>query len=138
MSLVQRGRIWHVTVKWRDAPTMRLSTGTSVKAYAEAMQRSLRDVYDRGRLDLLGQLKLGRLTLRQLHHARVAGRSALDRLASAADSPALGPLVDEWVAWLKSPAGISPRTKRRFAPKTIARYGVSWRAFFETLPSGRQ
>ncbi len=45
--------------------------------------------------------------------------------------------MDEWFEWLASPAGISPRTHRRFSPQTVRRYRSNWEAFFEMLPNGR-
>jgi len=143
VSLVRRGRVWYVRLRWRDVPRMTLSTGTTNKVLGGAMHRTLQLLYQQGRLDLLGLLKRrpgepARLTLRQLHHAATLGPLALEELMAGAASPQLGPLVDEWRAWLASPAGVSPRTKRRYAPKTVRRYGVSWSGFFEVLQRGRQ
>ena len=32
---------------------------------------------------------------------------------------------------------MSPRTRRRYSPTTVYRYGVSWAGFFAVLPRGR-
>lgn len=138
MSLLKRGKVWYVVVKWRDVPRMRLSTGTGNRGLARAMQDSLRRLYEHGRLDFFDGLKDGAKTLRQVHHAVCQGPGAVDVLARLeAESPPLGPLVDDWLAWIAGPAGLSPRTRRRYAPKTIRRYRVSWDGFFAALPQGR-
>jgi hypothetical protein len=51
--------------------------------------------------------------------------------------PRLGELVDKWLAWLASPAGVSPRTRRRYSEKTRCQYQGSWNGFFSVLPEGR-
>ena len=139
MSTRRRGKdgAYYVRIRWRDVPRMYLSTGTGNKALARDMETTLRRLYREGRLDLLGLLKLRRFSLRQLHDAVTRGPLAVEQLRLGADSPELGPLVDEWLAWCKSPAGISPRTRRRYAAQTTRRYRVSWRGFYEVLPRGR-
>ncbi len=137
MSLYKRGRNYYIDFRRRGAPRMQLSCGTGNKAFARAMETTLENLYREGRLDLLGLLKEKRLTLRQLHDAVLAGPRAVDILRTEADSPALGPLVEEWFEWLASPAGISPRTHRRFSPRTVRRYRSNWEAFFEMLPNSR-
>jgi integrase len=64
--------------------------------------------------------------------------AALEQLRAKAESPQVGELVDRWLAWLRSPAGVSPRTRRRYAPRSVERYAVSWEGFFAVLPRGRE
>lgn len=138
MSFWKRGRTYYIDFRWRDAPRMQLSTGTSNKALARAMDTTLQNLYREGRLDLLDLLKEKSISLRQLHDAVCTGPRAVDILRVQASSPTLGPLVEEWLDWLASPAGVSPRTQRRYAQQTVRRYRVSWQAFFEVLPQGRE
>jgi integrase len=53
------------------------------------------------------------------------------------ESPRLGGLFDDWIAYLKSPGSVSRRTKRQLSPEGIRRYEVSWEAVFSALPQGR-
>jgi integrase len=135
MSVVRRNGIWYVRKRWGDAPHLFLSSGSPVKSHAVALERSLDELKRRARYDLLGQLKDGLFTIGRLHEAVMMG--TLDRLEVESASPLLGPLVDEWLLSLSGPNGISPRTKRRYAAKTVTRYRVSWEGFFEVLPQGR-
>ena len=41
MSLVKRGSVLHLEIRWRDYPRIRLSTGTTLKARAKAMERTV-------------------------------------------------------------------------------------------------
>jgi integrase len=101
------------------------------------MERTLHQLRDAGRADILGLLAARRLRLIDVHEAFLRRGDELERLKASCESPELGALVDEWLDHLRSPAGISPRTKRPYAPETIRRYGVSWHGFFEVLPKGR-
>src|SRR5690606_24255873 len=53
-------------------------------------------------------------------------------------SPVLGNLTDAWFTWLENPGVLSPKTRRPYAPGTIARYRDSWARFFAILPRGRE
>jgi len=99
--------------------------------------RTVESLRDAGRRDLLAMIADGRLGLVDVHQLWQTNRGQLEHAAARAVSPALGPLVDEWLEWLHSPAAISPRTRRPFAPRTIERYAQSWQGFFAVLPSGR-
>jgi integrase len=90
-----------------------------------------------GRRDLLGLLAARRITLSDLFEAYERRGDALEQLAARADSPLLGELVDAWLAWARSSAGVSIRTRRRLTPQTVRRYAVSWEGFFAVLPRGR-
>lgn len=137
MSLWKRGSTYYIDIRWRDVPRMQLSTGTGNKGLARDIEATLRRLYREDRRDLLGLLKLKRVTLRQLHEAVTKGPRAVEILRTQAESLPLGPLVEEWIAWMASPAGVSQRTKRRYASQTIRRYRVSWQGFFEVLAKGR-
>lgn len=137
MSIWKRGNTYYIDVRWRDMPRLQLSTGTGNKALAREMESTLRRLYRENRSDLLGLLKLKRVTLRQLHEAVVKGPKAVQVLRIQAESLELSPLVDEWLHWMKSANGLSLRTRRRYADQTVRRYRVSWEGFFEILPKGR-
>ena len=137
MSLVKRGNVLHLEIRWRDYPRIRLSTGTTLKARAKAMERTVYALKNAGRKDLLQLLADGRVSLEQLHDAYEKRGDEMEQLAAKADSPELGPLVSEWFAWLGSPNGVSPRTRRRYAPNTVYRYKESWAKLFALLPNAR-
>jgi integrase len=102
------------------------------------MANMLCGLRDAGRRDLLGLLADRRLGLTDLYEAWQLGRDELEQLKARAESPRLGQLVTEWLEWMRSPAGISPRRRRRYAPKSVRRYEVSWEGIFEVLPRGRK
>lgn len=131
------GRTYELDVRWRGYPRLRLACGTTNKARAGAMGRTLTALRDAGRRDLLGLLAEHRLTLAEVHDAYTRDPVALEQMKAKAESPRLGALVDEWLAWCRSSAGLSPRTKRPYMPKTVRRYAVSWEGFFAALPKAR-
>ncbi len=133
----KNGRTYELDVRWRGYPRLRLACGTTNKARAAAMGRTLTALRDAGRRDLLGLLAEHRLTLAEVHDAYTRDPATLEHLKAKAESLQLGPLVDEWLTWCKSPAGLSLRTKRPYTPKTVRRYAVSWEGFFAALPKGR-
>ncbi len=132
------GRTYELDVRWRGYPRLRLTCGTTNKARAGAMSRTLTALRDAGRRDLLGLLAEHRLTLAEVHDAYTRDPATLEHLKTKAESPQLGALVDEWLAWCRSPAGLSPRTKRPYTPKTVRRYAVSWEGFYAAMPGGRE
>ena len=143
MSIYRRssGGSYYVEVEWRGFPRIRLSTNSANKARAQAMERTLRQLKEANRRDLLGLLSAGRLRLADVHDDMLRGDArGLQRLAervAALDSgPALGVLVDAWLAWLANPGALS-RSHRPFAERTIARYRQSWARIFAVLPEGR-
>ncbi len=129
---------YEMDVRWRGYPRLRLSCGTTSKARAGAMSRTLLALRDAGRRDLLGLLATHRLTLAEVHDAYTRDPASLEHLRAKAESLPLGLLVDEWLAWCKSPAGLSPRTKRPYTPKTVRRYAVSWEGFYAAMVAGRE
>ncbi|HEX4632732.1 MAG TPA: site-specific integrase [Gemmatimonadales bacterium] len=137
MSIVKRGDVLHLEIKWRGYSRIRLSTGTTLKARAKAMERTVYALKNAGRKDLLQLLADGRVELDQLHDAYGKRGDELEQLAAKAESPELGALVDQWFTWLDSPNGVSPRTRRRYAPNTVYRYRESWAKLFALLPKGR-
>ena len=138
MQPYKRGRCYHIDVRWNGYPRIRLSTKTSNKVRAQAMVNTLVNLRDAGRKDLIGLLAAGRVGLVELHEAYLNRGDELEQLQARAESPKLGLLINEWLEYLRSPAGVSPRTKRRYADQTIRRYRVSWEGFFEVLPNGRE
>ena len=137
MKPFKRGPHYRIDLRRRGFPRIQISTGTSNRAHATAMANTLLILLDAGRRDLVGLLAEQRVTLSDIHEAYLRSPEALEQLKARAESPTLGPLVDEWLNYLESPAGVSPRTKRRYAPQTIRRYRVSWEGFFEHLQLGR-
>lgn len=137
MSPFKRRDIYYIDVRWRTYPRLYLSTDTRNKSRAKAIEHTLHALRSAGRRDLLGLLADRRLTLAEVHDAYTRDPASLEQLKAKAESPCLGDLVDRWLEWLRSPAGISPRTRRRYSPKTIAQYAGSWEGFFSVLPLGR-
>lgn len=140
MTLYRRtpGGPYHVEVEWRSL-RLRLSTGTTNKARAETMERTLRQLKANNRTDILGLLKARRLKLADVHEDYQRNPALLEqRVAKLEDSPTLGTLTDEWFAWLASPAALSTRTRRPFAALTVLRYRQSWARFFALMPTGRR
>jgi integrase len=101
------------------------------------MERTLYALKSAGRRDILGLLAAGRLALSDVHDEYLRSPADLEHRIAQLESPVLGPLVDRWLAWLPSPAALSTRTRRPFAPRTIDRYRQSWQRFFALLPHGR-
>ncbi len=105
-----------VEVRWRGVPRMKLSTGTSSKTRAGAMERTLQALRDVGRFDVLRLLADGKLRLADVHEDYLRDPVALKQRIAKVASPVLGSLVDQWLKWLESPAVLSSRTRRPFIP----------------------
>jgi integrase len=129
---------WQIEIRWRGVPRIRVSTGTPNKTRAREMETTLRALKTAGRRDVLGLVADKQLALADLHDAYRRDPDALTQVVAKAASPALGGLVDGWLAWLDCPAGVSPRTKRRYSPTSIRRYRQNWNGLFATLPRGRE
>jgi integrase len=129
--------VFYLDVRWRGYPRLKLSTDTTNKRRAEDMERTLYALRRAGRRDILALLAARRLHLPDVHDAYTKAPELLEQLRAQAQSPPLGDMVDRWLAHLRSPAGVSPRTKRRYAPRSVRRYEVSWRGFFAVLAQGR-
>lgn len=132
------GATFYLHLRWKGWPEIRVATGTTNKSRATAMEKTLHALRSAGRRDLLDLIAAGRLRLEEVHDAYTRTPAELEQLRARAGSPQLGELVDRWLAWLRSPGGLSPRTKRRYAPRSVDRYAVSWEGFFAVLPQGRQ
>jgi integrase len=126
-----------VEVRWRGVPRLKLSTGSTSKARAGAMERTLQALRDIGRFDVLRLLGEGKLRLADVHEDYQRDPAALQQRVATVASPVLGPLVDEWLRWLESPAALSSKTRRPFSPRTAYRYRESWQRLFRVLPRGR-
>ncbi len=126
-----------IEVRWQGLPRLKVSTGTTRKKRAQAMERTLQALKDAGRFDVLRLLAAGKLRIADVHEDYVRDPAALQHRLAAAASPALGPLLDQWFAWLDDPASLSPKTRRPYAPKTTQRYKVSWARLIALLPRGR-
>jgi len=126
-----------IEIRWQGLPRLKLSTGSSSKKLAEAMQRTLYGLKDAGRLDVLRLLAKRKLRLADVHEDFVRDPAALLHRTAAAASPTIGPLLDAWRKWLNDPASLSPKTKRPYAPRTTQRYNVSWTRLLTLLPRGR-
>jgi hypothetical protein len=140
MSIYKRpeSSCYIIEIRWQGLPRLKLSTGSSSKKLAEAMQRTLRGLKDAGRLDVLRLLAERKLRLADVHEDYVRNPAALRHRLVEVDSPTLGPLLDEWFAWLDDPATLSSKTRQPYAPKTIQRYNVSWSRVLALLPQGRK
>ncbi len=129
--------VYYLDIRWRGYPRLRLSTDTTNKRRAEDMERTLYALRRAGRRDILELLAQHRLRLADVHDTYTTGPAELEQLRARAQAPRLADLVLRWLAHLRSPAGVSPKTKRRYAPRTVTRYAVSWEGFFAVLPRGR-
>jgi hypothetical protein len=72
-----------------------------------------------------------------VHEDYLRDPAALEQRVHTVASPTLGPLVDDWLAWLRSPGVLSPKTRRPYASSTVARYEASWGRLLAVLPRGR-
>lgn len=131
------GATYYVDLRWRGFPRLKLSTGTTTKARAEAMEHMLESLKRNGRRDLLGLLAARRVTLLEMFEAYEKRGDELEQLHARSASPAIGPLLDAWLGWLASPAAVSQKTRRRYAPRTVHRYRMSWQRLLAVLPQGR-
>jgi integrase len=140
MSIYQRQArgAYYTDVRWRGYPRVQVSTGTTNKARAKAMLVTLRRLCDVGRRDVVALVASGRLRLADVHDDYIKGPEALEQRIARTSSPALGDLVEQWLAYLDSPAALSEKTKRPFAPKTRHRYWQSWQRLFAAFPKGRR
>ena len=127
-----------VEVRWRGLPRLKLSTGSANKGRARAMERTLEALKDVGRFDVLRLLGEGKLRFADVHEDYQRDPAALQQRVAKVASPVLGPLVDEWLTWLESPAALSSKTRRPFSPRTAYRYRESWQRLFRVLPRGRE
>ncbi len=139
MKPIQRngGRTYELDVRWRGYRRLRLACGTTNKNRAGGMVRTLMALRDAGRRDLLGLLADHRLDLGEVHDTYTRDPAGLEHLKAKADSPNLGKLADQWLEWIKSAGGVSPRTHRRYSMKTVKQYQGSWNGFFSALARGR-
>lgn len=139
MSLFRRNDSpnWYTLVRWKGYPVLSLSTGTPNKARAIAIERTLFQLKGNGRRDILELLAAKRLRLPDVHEAYLRDPAALEQRTQAIASPTLGPLVDEWLAWLAAPGVLSPKTRRPYAASTVERYRASWGRLLAVLPRGR-
>ena len=127
-----------IEIRWQGLPRLKLSTGTTSRKRAQALERTLYALKDAGRFDVLRLLAEGKLRIADVHEDYVRDPAALEHRLAVAASPALGPLLDEWFVWLDAPGSLSPKTRRPYAPKTIQRYRVSWTRLLALLPRGRE
>ncbi len=126
-----------INVQWKGFPRIHLSTKTTRKKQAQELVNTLKQLRAAGRRDLLGLIASHRLSLLDVHATYLRDPAGLVHMMAVQPSPMLGDVVDEWLEWLRSPVGISPRTRRRYADQTIRRYAVSWAQIFDRLPKGR-
>jgi integrase len=128
---------WYTLVRWKGYPVLSLSTSTSNKARAVAIERTLYALRGNGRRDILELLAAKRLRLVDVHESYLRDPGALEQRVQAVASPVLGPLIDDWLAWLRSPGVLSPKTRRPYAASTVERYAASWGRLLAVLPRGR-
>ena len=134
--IYRRGKVYYVEFSWRPWGRHKLSTATSNKVRAQDIERMLRRFRSEAR-HFIGLLVERKVQLPELYDAWTANPEALEAVRVRAESPKLGGLVEKWVEHCLSPAGISPRTKRRYTSRTVERYRVSWEGLFAVLPKGR-
>lgn len=141
MSIYQRKSkrgAYYTDIRWQGLPRIQVSTGTTNKTRAKAMVATLKRLCDVGRRDVLALVASGRLRLADVHDDYTNSPELLEQRIARTASPALGELVDEWLAYLDSPAALSEKTKRPFSPSTRRRYWQSWQGLFAGFPKGRK
>ena len=140
MSLYRRNDSpnWYTLIRWKGYPVLSLPTGTPIKARALAIERTLFQLRGNGRRDILELLATRWLNLVDVHEAYLRDPAALEQRVQTVASPTLGPLVDDWLAWPKSPGVLSPKTRRPYAGSTVARYKASWGRLLNVVPRGRE
>src|SRR5688572_20185220 len=122
----KKGASYYIDVRWKGWPRIRLATGTSHKARAVAMERTVFALKSAGRRDILDLLATGRLRLDDVHDTYLRDPAALEQRLAKAQSYAIGPLLDAWYVWLEDSATLSPKTRRPFSAKTIQSYRWCW------------
>jgi integrase len=134
----KKGASYYIDVRWKGWPRIRLATGTSHKARAVAMERTMFVLKSAGRRDILELLAAGRLRLDEVHETYLRDPAALEQRLAKAQSHPLGPLLDAWYAWLEDSATLSPKTRRPFSAKTVQGYRWCWDQVLQLLPPGRE
>jgi integrase len=127
-----------VEVRWRGYPRIKLSTGTTSKTRARLIEGTLVRLRETGRRDIIELLVAGKLKLLDVHNNYLHDPASLEQPLTRETSPEVGPLVEEWLGWLRDPATISPRTRRPYAVQSIRRYKDSWEKIFKALPLDRK
>lgn len=140
MSVYRRPNSKHyvVELRWRGHPRIRLSTATASKTRARQIEATLVRLRDAGRRDLIELIVAGKLDLLDVHNRYLRDPASLEQVMTRQETPALGPLVEQWFVWMRDPSTISPRTRRPYAPKSIERYVEGWTELFNVLPRGRE
>ncbi|HXB27475.1 MAG TPA: site-specific integrase [Gemmatimonadaceae bacterium] len=140
MSVYRRPETKHyaIELRWRGYPRIRLSACTASKTRARQIEATLVRLRDAGRRDLIELLVAGKLNLRDVHNRYLRDPASIEQVMTRQETPALGPLVDQWVEWLRDPATISPRTRRSYAPRSVDRYVEGWAELFKVLSQGRE
>jgi integrase len=132
------GASHYIDARWKGWPRVRVTTGTTNKARAVAMERTLYALKSAGRRDLVQLIADGRLRLDDVHDLYLRDPAALEQRLAKAQSQAIGPLLDAWYAWLEDAATLSPKTRRPFSPKTVQGYRWCWDQVLQLLPRGRE
>lgn len=140
MSVYRRrpGGCFYVDVRWQGYPRVQVTTGTTNEKRAKDMLATLRRLCNQGRRDVVALVATGSLRLADVHDVYLTSPEALEHRIARTASPPLGGLVDEWLAYLESPAALSRKTKRAFSLKTARRYSQSWQRLFAIFPQGRE
>jgi integrase len=115
---------WYVRHDVPGVGNITLSTKTKSKALAQQYDKLVRDLRALNRIDVLHALKLGEVTLSELHQNRLPDQ--LDALMGRLISPELHPLVDEFLKLGGQDTGLRDRSMRRYA--------TSWKRVRALLP----
>lgn len=133
----KKGGCYYVDLRWKDYPRVQQSTGTTNRPLAAAFHATVLRLRQQGKRDAIQLIASGQLKLADVHEASLRGEDALRELLRSSVTAPIGDLLDDWFRWLRSPATIAPRTKRRYSDATVNRYDQSWRKILRVLDGGR-
>ncbi|MEO6068568.1 MAG: site-specific integrase [Gemmatimonadales bacterium] len=141
MSVYRRGATYLIEIR-RKSLRLRCTSGVTVKATAQRIEATLLELWELGRGDWLERIQAGTLSAKEVHERWTATKGAEGAEAKfrswlqAETTPALGALVEEWLAYLRHPATLVPRRKRPYSPATVCRYVDSWARMLESVGQG--
>ena len=131
--------MWRVVARYRGFAYFSLTVGP-LKHDAVAYDGTLKKLATHQRYDVFEALAGDEVAMSEVHRAvSVEGAASMDlaRLGVGSGDQPLGGLYDAWMAHIRDPASVSPRTHRPYSASTLERYGEGWENFFRHHPLHR-